>query len=121
MTAQQVARDRAVAAAVADDRDAAVTRTVGREQRLCRVDELPRRLDEVDPAGATRRLDGVATARERAGMRARRAAPGVGAPDGEKDDRLARRPRGFEEGAAVQEILTVDADHPRPLVLAEHG
>src|SRR5262249_39414936 len=118
---QEVARDRAVAAAVADDCDPAATRTMGREQRLRRVDELSRRLDEMDPTRARRRLDGVATARERARVRACGAATGVGATDGEEDDRLARRPGRFDEGAAVEEVLAVDADHPRPLVLSERG
>ncbi len=119
--AEQVARDRSVAAAVADDRDAPAAGPVRREQRLRGVDELPRRLDEVNPAGTARRLDGVAAARQRARVRAGGTLAGLAAAHGEEDDRLPGGPRRLDERAAVAEVLAVDADHPRPLVPAQRG
>ena len=68
---EQVARDRAVAAAVADHGDPSATGPVRREERLRRVDERARRVHEMDPAGTARRLDRLAAARQRAGVGAR--------------------------------------------------
>ena len=117
--AEQVARDRAVAAAVADHGDAPAAGPVRREQRLRDVDEPPRRIHEVDPGGAARGLDRFTAARERAGVGVRGAAPRIRAADGQEHDRLAGGPRRLHERPAVEEVLAVDPDHARPVVLAE--
>ena len=88
---REVARDCAVAAAVADDRDTSSTRPLLGEQRLHRVDEAPRRVDAVHTGCAAGCVDGVERARQRAGVRSRGADSGVGASDGEQHDRLSGR------------------------------
>ena len=117
--AEEIARDRAVAAAVTDDRDARAARPVRREQRLRDVDERARRVHEMDPSCAAGRFDGVATARQRSCVRAGGAAPRRGAADGQEDDRLPGGPRRLDEGPPVEEVLAVDRDHPSPVVLGE--
>src|SRR6478752_2637937 len=97
------------------------TRAVRSEQRLSCVDQLSRRVDEVDTPSEARRLDRVARAGERAGVRARGAAARGGAADREQHDRLPGRPRRLDKGAAISEVLAVDADHARRLVLGERG
>src|SRR6476646_8300908 len=92
------------------------TRAVRSEQRLSCVNQLARRVDEVDTPSEARRLDRVAGAGERAGVRARGAAARGGAADREQHDRLPSRPRRLDKGAAISEVLAVDADHARRLV-----
>ena len=75
----------------------------------------------MDPSGATRRFDRLTAARQGAGVRSRRAASRGRAPDGQQDNGLGRRPCRLDERAAVAEVLAVDADHARPLVLRQRG
>ena len=65
---EQVARDRAVAAAVAHDPDAPAAWPFRRKQRLDCVDELSRRVDAMDAGSPAGRVDGVEVARQRAGV-----------------------------------------------------
>src|SRR6516162_5093950 len=107
---EQVARDRAVAAAVADDRDAPAAWPVRREERLGNVDKPARRVHEMDPGCAACSFDRVATARERAGVRSRGATSLCGPADRQQDDRLSGSARRLDERPAVEEVLAVHPD-----------
>ena len=109
-----VAGDRAVAAAVADDGDPVAAQRVRAHERLDQVDHLVRRLHDVRAGGLAGGGDHGDVAHQRAGVRA----GGAGARLATRR-RSAARPacpaaRGrVDEGAAVAEVLGVDGDQPR--------
>ena len=117
----EVGRERAVAAAVAHDRDAPAPRPGRGEEGLGQVDQLPGRVDPEHAGRAAGGVDRGEAARQRARVRARGAGPRGGTSDREQDDGLAGGAGRLGERPAVAEILHVDADHAGRLVRRERG
>ena len=117
---QRVGGHGAVAATVGEDRDPAAGHPPRRAQGDEQVGQLGRVVDAVRPDGRARRVDDHRGAGERAGVGGRAAHRRLGATGGQQDQRLARvpqRPGSVEEGAAVDDVLGVDGDGARPVVV----
>ena len=116
---RHVARDRPVAAAVADDGHPRARQRPGSKEGLGQVDHLTRRRHEIRPGRAAGGLDDRDVAHERARVRYRGPDAGVASPDGEQDDRGRCSGRRVDERPAVAEVLGVDSDQLGALVSGE--
>ena len=116
-----VAGDRAVPAAVANDRDPRAPQRARAHERLHKVDHLMRRLHEVHARRARSGRDHGRARDQRPGVRPRGARARLGRADGEQHDGLFGGGGRVHEGAPVAEVLGVDGDHLGRLVLGERG
>jgi hypothetical protein len=115
----EVGRYHGGTAAVGDDHESPPLGRVGRKQQLRDVNQLADRRHTQDPGRRASRVDGHRVADERAGVRARGADTRGGLSTSEQHHRLAGMRRSPRERPAVAEVLEVDGNQPRGLMLCE--